>query len=54
VTREESVAELKMESHKIVLTGPSRIRIRDKKYRLVLELTVNGGTVFVVKEEKSQ
>jgi hypothetical protein len=48
------VTELKIESHKIVLSGPARIRIRDKKDRLVLELTTNGGTIFITEEQPEQ
>lgn len=42
---------MKIESHKIVLSGPACIRIRDTKGRLVLEMTVSGGTIFVTEEQ---
>jgi hypothetical protein len=42
-----------IQSHKIVLSGPACIRIRDKKDRLVLELTLNAGTIFVVKDKEN-
>jgi hypothetical protein len=43
---------MKIESHKIVLSGPACIHIRDTKGRLVLEMTVSGGTIFVTEEQK--